>query len=87
MRGRSARTLTSVTSTTGCCSTSASCGCTGAARPDGHDTAATDRQAQDIGRDTYIKQAIQEARERQEAWERGVGPERDNDRDMGHGIE
>ena len=31
-------------------------------------------------RDPYIEQAIQEARERQEAWERGIEPERENDR-------
>ena len=32
------------------------------------------------GRDPYIEQAIQEARERQESWERGIDPDRDNDR-------
>ena len=35
--------------------------------------------------DPYIEQAIQEARERQESWERGIDPDRDNDR--GFGIE
>jgi conjugative relaxase-like TrwC/TraI family protein len=42
-------------------------------------------QAGDDGRDPYIEQAIQEARERQEAWERGIDPDRDDDR--GFGIE
>jgi conjugative relaxase-like TrwC/TraI family protein len=36
-------------------------------------------------RDPYIEQAIQEAKERQESWERGIDPDRDNDR--GFGIE
>ena len=36
-------------------------------------------------RDPYIEQAIQEAKERQESWERGIHPDHDNDR--GFGIE
>lgn len=36
-------------------------------------------------RDPYIEQAIQDARERQQAWEQGIDPDRDNDR--GFGIE
>ncbi|MGO9247577.1 MAG: hypothetical protein ACLP7W_03165 [Solirubrobacteraceae bacterium] len=39
----------------------------------------------DAGRDPYIEQAIQEARERQESWERGIDLDRDNER--GYGIE
>jgi conjugative relaxase-like TrwC/TraI family protein len=31
-------------------------------------------------RDPYIEQAIQEERERQQAWERGIDPDRENDR-------
>ena len=41
--------------------------------------------AETNGRDPYIEQAIQEARERQESLERGIDPDRDNDR--GFGIE
>jgi hypothetical protein len=39
----------------------------------------------DAGRDPYIEQVIQEARDRQESWERVIDPDRDNDR--GFGIE
>jgi hypothetical protein len=54
---------------------------------------ATDRPVQVAGpsadtrqdRDPYIQQAIDDARERQESWERGIDPDRDNDR--GFGIE
>ena len=45
----------------------------------------TIEQAQEDARDPYIEQAIQEARERQESWDRGIDPDRDNDR--GFGIE
>jgi hypothetical protein len=34
-------------------------------------------------RDHYIEQAIQEAKERQESRERGIDPDRDNDRGLG----
>ena len=36
-------------------------------------------------RDPYIEQAIQQARDRQQAWEQGIDQDRDNDR--GYGIE
>jgi conjugative relaxase-like TrwC/TraI family protein len=43
-------------------------------------------QAKDVpDRDPYIEQAIQEAQDRQQAWEQGIEQERDNDR--GFGIE
>jgi len=42
-------------------------------------------QARDADRDPYIEQAIQDARDRQQAWEQGIDPDRDNDR--GFGIE
>ncbi len=51
--------------------------------PAGSDTA--NSQAQNTGRDPYIEQVIQEARDRQQAWEQGIEPDRDNDR--GYGIE
>jgi AAA domain/TrwC relaxase len=38
-----------------------------------------------VGRDPYIEQAIQDARDRQQAWENGIDPDHDNDR--GFGIE
>lgn len=37
-------------------------------------------RAEDAGRDPYIEQAIQQARERQQSWDRGIDPDRDNDR-------
>jgi conjugative relaxase-like TrwC/TraI family protein len=40
----------------------------------------TIEQAQEDARDPYIEQAIQEARERQESWDRGIDPDRENDR-------
>ena len=43
--------------------------------------------AKDADHDPYIEQAIQEAQERQQAWEHDIGTDRDNDRDMGFGIE
>jgi conjugative relaxase-like TrwC/TraI family protein len=51
--------------------------------PAGGDTANT--QTKDPGRDPYIEQVLQEARDRQQAWEQGIDPDRDNDR--GYGIE
>jgi conjugative relaxase-like TrwC/TraI family protein len=41
--------------------------------------------AKNPDRDPYIEEAIQQARERQQAWEQGIDPDRDNDR--GFGIE
>jgi hypothetical protein len=41
--------------------------------------------AEENGRDPYIQQAIDEARDRQESWDRGIDPDRENDR--GFGIE
>jgi conjugative relaxase-like TrwC/TraI family protein len=37
-------------------------------------------QAKDADRDPYVEQAIQEAQDRQQAWENGIDPDRDNDR-------
>ena len=51
--------------------------------PPGSDTA--NSQAKDTDRDPYIDQVIQEAQDRQQAWEQGTEPDRDNDR--GFGIE
>lgn len=42
-------------------------------------------QAKTTDRDPYIEQAIQEAQDRQRAWEHGISPDQDNDR--GFGIE
>jgi conjugative relaxase-like TrwC/TraI family protein len=57
------------------------------ARPPSDRSAEIHEPATETGhdRDPYIEQAIQEARERQESWERGIDPDRDNDR--GFGIE
>jgi len=41
--------------------------------------------AKDAGRDSYIDQAIQEERDRQQAFEQGIDPDRDND--LAFGIE
>jgi hypothetical protein len=41
--------------------------------------------AKDADRDPYIEQAIQDAQDRQQAWDQGINPDRDNDR--GFGIE
>jgi conjugative relaxase-like TrwC/TraI family protein len=49
--------------------------------PDGHSI----DKAEDTDRDPYIEQAIQDAQDRQQAWENGINPDRDNDR--GFGIE
>jgi hypothetical protein len=47
---------------------------------DRHNDPSTDR-------DPYIEQAIQEERDRQQAWDQGIDPDRDNDRDMGFEID
>ena len=36
-----------------------------------------------VERDPYIEQAIQDARDRQQAWEQGIEQDRENDRDIG----
>jgi conjugative relaxase-like TrwC/TraI family protein len=46
---------------------------------------ANTEQAEHADRDPYIEQAIQDAQDRQQAWEQGIDPDRDNDR--GYGIE
>ena len=51
--------------------------------PTDRDTA--NSQTKDTDRDPYIEQVIQEARDRQQAWEQGIEQDRDNDR--GFGIE
>ncbi len=40
-------------------------------------------QPNDPERDPYIDQAIQEAQDRQQAWESGIDPDRDNDQSLG----
>jgi hypothetical protein len=40
-------------------------------------------QAEHADRDPYIEQAIQDAQDRQQAWEQGIDPDRDNDRSFG----
>ncbi len=46
-----------------------------------------DSDRQPVERDPHIEQAIQEERDRQQAWEHDIAADRDNDRDMGFGIE
>jgi conjugative relaxase-like TrwC/TraI family protein len=55
------------------------------ARPPSDRSAEIHEPATETGhdRDPYIEQAIQEARERQESWEQGIDPDRDNDRGLG----
>jgi conjugative relaxase-like TrwC/TraI family protein len=40
-------------------------------------------QAKDADHDPYIEQAIQDAQDRQQAWEQGIDQDRDNDRSFG----
>jgi conjugative relaxase-like TrwC/TraI family protein len=53
--------------------------------PEQAENAARDVAPEQVDRDPYIEQAIQDARDRQQAWEQGINPDRDNDR--GFGIE
>jgi conjugative relaxase-like TrwC/TraI family protein len=49
--------------------------------PGEHDT--PEGQTKDTSRAPHIEQAIQEAQERQQAWEHGISPDQDNDRRFG----